>query len=242
MPLSAVAPRSAKPKDKAYRLSDEKGLYLEVTPAGGRYWRMKYRMNGKEKRLALGVYPDVSLSDAREARDQARKLLTQGIDPSEAKQEAKAVKKLAAATSFEAVAREWHSKFLPTWAPLTGARILQRLEADVFPTIGRKPIAEITAPVLLECLRKIEARGVTYTAHKARQYAGQIFRYAVATHTEAGFSSLDSIGGRTDNRRKAVFFRPQHGKPPYGRAVWEGFGPAGSYARSANPPSPPTLV
>ena len=194
MPLSAVEVRNAKPKDKTYKLSDEKGMYLEVTTTGARYWRLKYRHQGKEKRLALGVYPDVSLSEARASREEARKLIAQGIDPSEARQEAKAEKLLAAASSFEAVAREWHEKFSRTWTPLTGARILQRLEADVFPAIGKKPIAEITAPILLACLRKIEARGVHYTAHKARQYAGQVFRYAIATGRAERDPSADLRG------------------------------------------------
>lgn len=181
MPLSAVDVRNSKPKEKPYKLSDEKGMYLEVTPAGGRYWRLKYRMHGKEKRLALGVYPDVSLADARKARDKARELIAKGFDPGTAKQEEKVAKALAAASSFEAVAREWHQNCAASWVPLTGVRILRRLEADVFPAIGRMPIADITAPVLLACLRKIEARGVNYTAHKARQYIGQVFRYAIAT-------------------------------------------------------------
>lgn len=194
MPLSAVDVRNAKPKDKPYKLSDEKGMYLEVTPAGGRYWRLKYRMHGKEKRLALGVYPEVSLAEARGARDEARKLIAQGLDPGVVRQEVKAARQLSAASSFEAVAREWYQKFSPTWAPLTGARILRRLESDVFPTIGRLPIADVSAPVLLACLRKIEARGVNYTAHKARQYAGQVFRYAIATGRAERDPSADLKG------------------------------------------------
>lgn len=181
MPLTAVDVKNAKPQDKPYRLADEKGLYLEVTPSGGRYWRLKYRIQGKEKRLALGVFPDISLAQARAGRDDARKQIALGVDPCEAKQEAKAAKLLSAASSFEAVAREWHEKFSPTWAEGTRARILRTLEKDLFPAIGKKPIGEITAPLLLACLRKLEARGVIFSAHKARQYAGQIFRYAIAT-------------------------------------------------------------
>jgi integrase len=181
MPLSAVEVRNAKPKAKPYKLSDEKGMYLEVTPTGGRYWRLKYRHQGKEKLLALGVYPDVSLAQARASRDEARKLIAQDIDPSAARQEAKAAKLMAAASSFEAVAREWHEKFSPTWAVTTRGKILRALDLDVFPAIGKKPIAEITAPIVLACLRKIEHRGTIFTAHKARQYIGQVFRYAIAT-------------------------------------------------------------
>jgi integrase len=185
MSLSALDVRNAKPKDKPYKLSDEKGMHLEVRPNGSRYWRLQYRHLGKQKVLALGVYPEVSLAQARASRDEARKLIAQGIDPSEARQEAKAAKLIASASSFEAVAREWHQNCAASWAPLTGKRILERLAADVFPAIGKKPIAEITAPMILACLRKIEARGVNYTAHKARQYIGQVFRYAIATGSRA---------------------------------------------------------
>lgn len=181
MPLSAVDVRNAKPKEKPYKLSDEKGMYLEIMPAGGRYWRLKYRFSGKEKRLALGVFPDVSLAQARDARDEARKLLAKGIDPGATRKEEKAAKLAAAASSFEVVAREWHGAFSATWTPSTAGKILRCLELDVFPQIGRLPIVEVTAPALLACIRKIEARGVNYTAHKVRQYAGQVFRYAIAT-------------------------------------------------------------
>lgn len=181
MPLTDTAIRSAKPGEKAVKLFDERGLYLEVSPTGGKWWRLKYRFDGKEKRLSLGVYPDVSLKDARERRDEARKLLTNGIDPSENRKAQKSARADRAANSFEAAAREWFAKYSPTWATTHASKIIQRLEKDVFPWLGGKPIAEITSPELLKVLRRIENRGALDTAHRAHQNCGQIFRYGIAT-------------------------------------------------------------
>src|SRR5262245_23325423 len=128
MPLTDISIRAAKPKDKIYKLSDSGGLYLEVNPSGGRWWRWKYRIGGKEKRLSFGVYPDVSLKAAREKRDAARQLLGAGVDPGQARKAEKIA--LAGAESFEAIAREWHAKFSSGWAPDHGDRILRRLEYD----------------------------------------------------------------------------------------------------------------
>jgi len=180
MPLTDVKVRTAKPKDKPYKLADEKGLHLLITPTGARYWRFKYRFGGKEKKLALGVYPDVTLAAAREKRDEARKLLANDTDPGVAKQVAKRSKKLATANSFEAIAREWFVKFSHKWTPSHGERILIRLENDIFPWLGNRPINEITAPELLSAVRRIENRGAIETAHRTLQNCGQIFRYAIA--------------------------------------------------------------
>ncbi len=149
MPLTATAIRNARPGKTPRRLFDALGPYLEISPAGGRWWRFKYRFDGKEKRLSLGVYPDVSLADAREARDAARKLLAAGNDPSTARQEAKREAAGRAANSFEAVAREWYAKQAHTWVPSHAADVLRRLESNLFPELGGEPIAEITAPMLL---------------------------------------------------------------------------------------------
>ncbi len=178
--LTDTATKNAKPKDKPYRLADEKGLYLEVKPNGSKYFRMKYRFDGKEKLLAFGVYPETSLKEARDKRDEARKQLAQGIDPSENRKAMKAAQ-AADGDTFEVIAREWHSKFSPNWTPEHGERILRRLEADIFPWLGNRPIREITAPELLACLRRVESRGALDTAHRAHQNCGQVFRYAVAT-------------------------------------------------------------
>ncbi len=180
MPLTAQEVRNAKPRDKVYRLYDEKGMYLEVTPAGGTYWRLKYRFDGKEKRLALGVYPAVSLADARKRRRTARSLLDRGVDPSAAKA-TKVADASAAAESFEVIAREWFDKNAPRWAKSHADKIIRRLELNVFPWIGRDPIAKIEAPELLAVLRRVESRGALDTAHRTMQNCSQVFRYAVAT-------------------------------------------------------------
>jgi integrase len=178
--LTDTAVRNAKPGAKAIKLFDGGGLYLEVAPAGGKWWRLKYRLGGKEKRISLGVYPDVSLKDARERRDAARKLIANGVDPSQARKEEKA--EIAAdAMTFEKVAREWFAKFKENWTPSHAERTMRRLEADVFPWIGARPIRDILAPELLTTIRRIEARGVIETAHRTLQNCGQVFRYAVAS-------------------------------------------------------------
>ncbi|PLK47042.1 integrase arm-type DNA-binding domain-containing protein [Uliginosibacterium sp. TH139] len=181
MPLSDTAVRNAKPSDKPVKMADEKGLFLLLTPAGGKWWRIKYRYGGKEKLLSLGTYPDVSLKEARDKRDEARKLLANDIDPGAQRKAQKAAGEEKAANSFEVIAREWYAKFSAQWTPNHGERILRRLERDLFPRLGSKPIADIKPPELLETLRKIEGRGAVETAHRAMQNAGQVFRYAVAT-------------------------------------------------------------
>jgi integrase len=179
MPLTDIKIRSAKPRGKSYKLFDSGGLYLEVTSAGGKYWRWKYRFAGKEKRLAFGVYPDVGLKAAREKRDSARQHIANRVDPGEARRAEKLAH--ADAESFEAIAREWHTKFSPGWVASHGDRILRRLERDVFPWLGKRPIGEIRAPEVLSMLRRIESRGALETTHRTMQNCGQIFRYAVAT-------------------------------------------------------------
>lgn len=181
MPLTDTKIRKAKPTEKTQRLFDGGGLYLEISPKGGKWWRLKYRYGGKEKRLSLGIYPDISLKDARERRDAARKLLANDVDPSENRKAAKAAKIVQASNSFEIVAREWYAKHSPNWSPNHGNRIIRRLERDIFPWLGGKPIAEINAPQLLDVIRRIEKRGALETAHRALSNCGQVFRYAVAT-------------------------------------------------------------
>ena len=178
--LSDTACKNAKPEGKPYRLSDEKGMYLDVRPNGSKYFRLKYRIDGKEKLLALGVYPETSLKDARDKRDEARKLLAQGIDPGEQRKAQKAVH-TAETETFEVIAREWFAKNRGAWAENHGNRVLRRLERDIFPWLGNAPIRFIDAPKLLGALRRIESRGAVETAHRALQNCGQVFRYAVAT-------------------------------------------------------------
>ncbi|MDR5794488.1 integrase arm-type DNA-binding domain-containing protein [Caballeronia sp. LZ008] len=181
MALTDVGVRNAKPRDKLYRLFDERGMYLEISTSGGKWWRLKYRFGGKEKRLSLGVYPDVSLKEARERRDEARKLLANGIDPGIERKVQKAATVERAANSFEAVAREWFARQAPGWAASHADKIMGRLEKDVFPWLGGRAIAEIRPPEVLAVLRRVEARGALDTAHRVHQNCGQVFRYAVAT-------------------------------------------------------------
>ncbi|WP_343661081.1 integrase arm-type DNA-binding domain-containing protein [Ralstonia sp.] len=181
MPLTDTAIRNAKPSEKPIKLSDGGGLYIEIAPSGGKWWRLKYRFAGKEKRLSLGVYPDVGLKEARDRRDAAKRLLADGIDPSVERRVRKAATVERAGNSFEAVAREWHIKFSPDWSESNAKKVLARLENDVFPWLGGRPIAEIKAPDLLGVARRVESRGALDTAHRVLQTCGQIFRYAVAT-------------------------------------------------------------
>ena len=181
MALTDVKVRTTKSQEKAFKLSDEKGLFLYVTPNGSKYWRLKYRYQGKEKLLALGVYPDVTLPLARERRDDARKLLATDIDPGEHRKVMKTATANRATNSFELVAREWFAKHSSNWVASHADKIIRRLERDVFPWLGAKPVVEITPPDLLLVLRRIESRGAIETAHRAMGNCGQIFRYAVAT-------------------------------------------------------------
>ena len=181
MPLTDPKARQAKPRDKPYRLSDEKGMYLEITPKGGKYWRMKYRFAGKEKRLAIGVYPEVTLKKAREIRDNARLKLSEGIDPSAYKQAQKITKAAAAENSFQSVAMEWFAKQRPTWSENHWTKVERMMARDLIPFLGNRPINEVDPPELLSVLRKIESRGALESAKRTKQIAGQIFRYGVAT-------------------------------------------------------------
>ena len=181
MPLSATQVDKAKPQEKDYKITDGNGLYLLVKPSGSKYWRLKYRFSGKERLLAIGVYPDISLKDARIARDEARRQLAQGIDPSAEKQARKLSNNLAAANSFEVIAREWLAVKMYDKSESHQSRTRNALEKDLFPYIGRNPISELTPLDLLGTLRRIEKRGAIETAHRAKQTAGQIIRYAIAT-------------------------------------------------------------
>lgn len=181
MPLTDTAVRNAKPGAKPIKLFDERGLFLIVTPSGGKWWRLKYRFDNKEKLLSLGVYPDVSLKAARKRRDELRTLLANGIDPGVHRKVMEAAHTDRAANSFEIIAREWFAKHSPNWAPSHSDKIIKRLERDIFPWLGGRPIAEINAQEILVSLRRVEARGALETAHRAQQNCGQVFRYAVAT-------------------------------------------------------------
>lgn len=214
MSLTDTAVKKAKPSDKPFKLSDEKGLYLFVNQAG-KYWRMDYRFMGKRKTLALGVYSDVSLARAREKRDDARKLLADDIDPGEHRKETRQVEQTARSNSFESVAREWHAmKLKKKWTASTATKTLTQLEAYVFPSIGHLPIARVKASQILTMLRKVEAHGIAYTAVRLREVCGQIFRYGVATGRAEGNPAAHLVGALHKpevNHRPALTERREFG-------------------------------
>jgi integrase len=181
MPLTDTAIRNTKPGAKPVKMFDEKGLFLLLNPTGSRWWRFKYRFDDKEKLLSFGTYPEVSLKDARLKREEARRQVAAGIDPGEHRKAQKAARTGQAANSFEIVAREWFAKFSPNWVASHSDKIIRRLERDIFPWVGMKPIADVSAPDLLTCLRRVEGRGAVETAHRIVQNCGQVFRYAIAT-------------------------------------------------------------
>ncbi|MBI3867413.1 MAG: tyrosine-type recombinase/integrase [Verrucomicrobia bacterium] len=181
MSLSDAKVRNAKPRAKPYKITDGEGMFLLVNPAGSKYWRLKYHYAGKEKLLALGVYPEVTLSDARERRAHARKALAAGSDPGEVKKTAKRLVVLKAENAFEPVAREWFEQRKHAWAANTAKLTKDRLERHLFPKLGKRPVAEITAAEILSVLRVVESRGTLHTARRVMQSCGQVFMYAIAT-------------------------------------------------------------
>lgn len=180
-PLSETKVRTAKPQAKEVKLFDGGGLFLLIAPSGGKLWRFKYRFAGKERKLTFGTYPEISLADARQRREEARKLLANGVDPGEVRKAKKVAQLAVTENSFEVVAREWHSKFSGAWSASHAETTMGRLKLDVFPALGARPISEIKAPQVLAMLRRIESRGALEMAHRVRTICGQVFRYAVAT-------------------------------------------------------------
>jgi integrase len=180
-PSQTAQSKTPSPKKTTYTISDERGLSLEVSPKGGKWWRFRYRFEGKPKKHSLGVYPDVSLKKARERRDEARTMVADGVDPGEVKKAQKAALGERAANSFEIIAREWVVKFSAKWGKAHRAKTIKRLEKDVFPWLGATPIAKVTAPDLLKTVQRIESRGANELARRALQDCGRIFRYAIAT-------------------------------------------------------------
>lgn len=210
MPLTDIAIKNIKPELKAKKYSDERGLFLLVNPNGSKYWRFKYRIGGKEKLLALGVYPDVTLAKARQKRDEARKLVADGIDASLNKQQLKQAKYASIANSFEVIAREWIQTFFISKSESHKQKTLRRLEAYLFPWIGNKPISEITAPDVLMAVKRPQRLNKLETAHRALQVTGQIFRYAVQTGRAVRDVTADLKGALppTDVKHMASFTDP----------------------------------
>lgn len=181
MPLTDAAIRKVKPADKPQKLTDGGGLYLHVTPAGGRHWRWRYEFGGKEKTLTIGSYPEIGLADARSAREDARRILKGGRDPSVVRRHQKAAAVAESADTFEALAREWHGTMKSQWVPKHAGDVLGSLEADVFPAIGQMPIRDITPPLVLSVLRDIISRPAVETAHRVRQRMSAVFVFAIAS-------------------------------------------------------------
>ncbi|MGB5641976.1 MAG: integrase arm-type DNA-binding domain-containing protein, partial [Gammaproteobacteria bacterium] len=202
MALTDTAVRNAKPADKTKRLFDERGLYLEISPKGGKWWRFKYRFDGKEKRLSLGVYPEISLKQARNQRDEARKLVANEIDPSEHRKAKKAARIASLGNSFEIIAREWHATQKTRWTDKHAAKVMRRLEQNIFPWIGERPISSIRVPEMLKVLKRVENRGVNETVHRALNDCGRIFRYAIATG-RAEYNPANDLRGALIPMKKA---------------------------------------
>jgi integrase len=180
-PLSDIQVKNAKPQEKDYKLMDGYGLFLLVTPTNGKLWRFDYRTGDKRKTIAFGAYPALSLADARQRREDAKKLLANGVDPGEMKKALKATYKDIAANTFEGIARQWHLKFSSAgkWSTVHAADILHRLEKDIFPPLGSRPVSEIKPKELLIVLERVVSRGALDSAHRLRHHCGMIFRYAI---------------------------------------------------------------
>jgi integrase len=198
--LTDIKLKSLKPKEKLYAVTDEKGLSIEVPPKGSKRWRFKYRFGGKQKRLSLGIYPEVSLREAREKRDACRKQVAGGIDPSDLRKAEKL--EMAGHESFEFVTREWHAKYKHNWSYDHAKRTIERFEKNVFPWLGRLNINDIKPPELLAVLRRIEDRGALDTAHRVHQQCGQVFRYGIATGKAERDTAADLKGALAPVRTK----------------------------------------
>ena len=211
MGLSALEVERARAREKLYRLFDGEGLYLEVTPAGARRWRVKYRLHGRERRLSLGLYPKVSLAQARERLKTVREQVAAGTDPALARLAAENLKALPVAETVEGVAREWYAKFSPAWAESHGSKILRRLETYIFPWLGKTPIKGLQPLELLACVRRIEKQGTQETAKRTLQACGRILRFAVATgRAERDFTrDLQGALAPTPKKRRATLLEPR---------------------------------
>lgn len=190
MPLNDTTIRATKPAEKPIKLADSDGLYLLVQPNGSRWWRIKFYVDRRERSLSLGVYPEITLKRARERRDEIRKQVAEGIDPSAVRK----AEKRALTNTFEAVAREWMERHLATWTKQYAFKVQRRLEQHLFPWVGARPIHKLTAADILEPLQRLERRGKNESAHRARSNCGEIFRYAVATRRAERDPTVDLKG------------------------------------------------
>ncbi len=211
MALSDISIRNSKPASKSFKLYDEQGLFIQITPSGGKWWRFKFRFDGKEKLLSFGVYPDVSLKAARDKRDESRRLIAEGVDPSEHRKACKSAKKNSTANSLEVLAREWAFNYFINKSASHKDRTLRRLESYVFPWLGSKPISEVTAPQILDVVNRVKELNKLETAHRTLQAISQIFRYAVQTGRALRDPCVDLRGALPSPTVKhmATFTEPQ---------------------------------
>jgi integrase len=211
MALNDIAIRQAKPQSKPYKLFDGGGLYIEIMPTGGKLWRYKYRIGGKEKRLALGAYPEIGLKDARERHLQARRLVADGIDPSQQRKAAKLEQARIETNTFKHWAGKWHMHWKAGKSPRHAGYVERRLEADVYPILGNMPIQSINAPDIVRTIKSITARGALDMAKRAHQAIGQVFRYAIAHGDESGVTRNPATDIKPsdiiETRRKANYAR-----------------------------------
>ena len=210
MALNDITIRNAKPQLKAYKIFDGGGLYLEISPSGGRSWRYKYRFDAKENRISFGRYPEITLAEAREKHRDARKLLANGIDPSEQRKSVKVANKLNANNTFEVVARDWWALYMKGKAESHKAKVIRRFELYLFPWVGNRPIADITAPIILDAIKRVEKLNKLETAHRTLQAAGQVFRYAVQNGYAVRDVTADLKGALppTTTKHMAAFTEP----------------------------------
>lgn len=213
MKLTEIKCKNAKPSEKPRKIADGMGLYMEVMPNGSKYWRMKYRHLGKEKRLAFGVYPEVSLKDAREKRDNARKLIAENKDPAYIRRQQKNKIIQESENTFEVIAREWHKHKLDEWTPEHAQTILNRLENDMFPVIGDAPIKEITPKMLLDMAKAIQERGANELAKRVVQMSKHVFQYAIITG-RAEINVAEALKGLIKPKPKAHYAALDHRELP----------------------------
>lgn len=220
MALTIAKIQAAKPADKPYKLFDGRGLYLLVTPTGGRWWRFKYRWQGKERLLSLGTYPEISLGEARDKCEDHRKLVRHHTDPSEARRGEE--KPAAARETFQAIGEEWLTTNWDGWVPSHAERQKQRLAVHVFPWLGERPVKEVTAPELLAVLRRVESRGTIETAHRLLSICSQVFRYAIATGRAERDPAADLRGALKPSPKNhlAAITKPRRVGELL-RAIWE---------------------
>ncbi|WP_066961713.1 integrase arm-type DNA-binding domain-containing protein [Microbulbifer sp. Q7] len=202
MALSDTKAKALKPREKKYLEADEKGLYLEVKPNGTKRWVFRFRLHDKRSDLALGIYPEVSLKHARQARDEAREHVAQGLDPRDVKRARKEAATEANRNSFSAVSEEWFASKMTHLSKTSTDRAKMALNRDLLPYLGRRPVSEITPPEVLRCLRRIESRGTIETAHRVKRVASQVFRFAVATGKADRDPTTDLTGALKPTKKK----------------------------------------